>query len=420
MRALLAVMLLTAGVAQAATLKELLDAADKQNVDRRVSAEQRDRAAAEYRQSVASLFPALSAQGSWTNNQYPASFPNPMNPSQTLTIIAENQLDAQFRFDLPLIDTTRWFRAMASSSLLDSAELREASTRDLVKRQVVSAWYSYAALLAVRESALRSAKVADAQAELQEIRAKAGAATELEMLRARAEAQGRRQYIADTEANIANVRRSLRTLTGVEPGDVATLPEDDIRAAEPLEQLEQNVDQLPQVRAADRDSEAQGRLATAQRLAVLPTVSAQFTERLTNAAGFQGRNALYNAGVVISWRLDAPTFLGMSAATANENIAVLGTERARLVARDQIHGDWQRLNAALHKLEAAKAQQQANERAAQVSRDRYAAGAATQLDVITAERDLLSAEVNQISARTELAAARLSLRISAGQPLQVE
>jgi outer membrane protein len=63
---------------------------------------------------------------------------------------------------------------------------------------------------------------------------------------------------------------------------------------------------------------------------------------------------------------------------------------------------------------------QAAERAAQVARDRYAAGAATQIDVIQAERDLFGAEVSQTQARTELASARVALKISAGLPLQVE
>ena len=44
---------------------------------------------------------------------------------------------------------------------------------------------------------------------------------------------------------------------------------------------------------------------------------------------------------------------------------------------------------------------------------------ATQIDVIQAERDLFSAEVNQIQARTELASSRVSLRLSAGLPLQL-
>ena len=111
--------------------------------------------------------------------------------------------------------------------------------------------------------------------------------------------------------------------------------------------------------------------------------------------------------------------LGMGVARSQEQIASLAAERARLVARDQIHSDWQRLNASLQKIQAAKAQVEAAERAAQVAKDRYAAGAATQIDVIQAERDLFGAEVAMIQARTDLGSARLSLRISSGRPLEL-
>jgi outer membrane protein len=110
--------------------------------------------------------------------------------------------------------------------------------------------------------------------------------------------------------------------------------------------------------------------------------------------------------------------MNMSSQDASAGLARLALERVRLQARDQVHSDWQRLNASMIKIEAAAAQVEAAARAAQVARDRYAAGAGTQVDVIQAERDLFSSEVGQIQARTELASARASLRISAGLPLE--
>jgi len=165
---------------------------------------------------------------------------------------------------------------------------------------------------------------------------------------------------------------------------------------------------------------AVGKNADAARVALVPTLSGQFTERVSTLTGFTGAPDNWNGGLAATWRLDGPTVAGFKVQSAIESTASLAAERARLVARDQIHSDWQRLNAALQKIEAAKAQMQAAERAAQVARDRYAAGAATQIDVIQAERDLFGAEVSQIQARTELASARVALKISAGLPLQVE
>lgn len=435
----LVVVLGVASSAHAASLKELLDAADQQNVDRRISAEQRRRAEAEAVQAWTALLPVFTAQGVWTHNQYAATLELPITRTdnaadvvrpvrdmsgapvvRSATIQPYQQYDAVFRFDVPLIDVSRWFRIGAAREAEGAAADREDVTRDAVKRQVVGSYYAYAAALAVRESAKRSVKVAEAQAQLQEVRAKAGAATELERLRSLAEVQRNRQVVSDTEALVATNRRTLRTLTGTEPGELAALPDDDLRPEPPFEELEKNVDSLPAVRAAEHDVDAAARNAHSARLALVPTISGQFTERVSSATGFTGQASAWNGGLAATWRLDGPTVAGFRVQRAIEATAALAAERARLLARDQIHFDWQRLNAALQKVEAAKAQLQAAERAAQVARDRYAAGAATQIDVIQAERDYFSAEVGQIQARTELAGARLSLRISAAQPLQVD
>lgn len=408
---------LVSASASAESVKTFLDAAEQGSVDLRISVEQRNRAAAEYRQAWTGLLPTLTAQAGWTHNQYKAEFNNPL-AGTTVVIVPFDQLDAAFRFELPLIDTTRWFRAAASASAEEAAALREQAMRDAIRRQVVASYYGYAASLAVREASKRSAAVALEQLKLTEIRANVGTVTELDLLRAKAEAARTRQTLADTEALVATSRRTVRTLTGLEPPETLPLPVDDMTPAAALAELEARLEQLPAVQAADKDAQASGKIATASKLALVPIVSAQFTERLTNATSFTGQAAAYNAGINLVWRLDVPTFMGMQVQSSNEQTALLASERTRLVARDQINFDWQRLQAALIKIDAAKAQFEAAQRATQVAKDRYAAGAATQLDVITAERDVFGAEVSQIQARTELATARASLRISSALPLE--
>ena len=404
--------------ASAEGVKTFLEAAGQQNVDRRITVEQRNKAAADYRQAWTALLPSFTAQSSWTHNQYNAEITtNPLTGDKAI-IVPYDQIDAAFRFDLPLIDTTRWFRMLAASASEESTTLRDQAMRDLVNRQVVASYYGYAAALAVRESAKKSAAVATEQLKLMEIRASVGTVTELDRLRAKAEVARTGQVVADAESLVATSRRTLRTLSSLEPPETLPLPQDVITPEAALAELEGRVEQLPAVQAADKDLQATGRLATASRLALVPQISAQFTERLTNATSFTGKVASYNAGLSLVWRLDVPTFVAMQGQASNEQVAVLAGERARLQARDQINSDWQRLQAALIKIDAAKSQVEAAQRATQVARDRYAAGAATQVDVIQAERDVFGAEVSQIQARTELATARASLRISAALPLE--
>jgi outer membrane protein TolC len=412
------VVVLVASQAQAqvvAGLKEFLDAADQQNVDRRISLEQRERAVWEYRQAWTGLLPAFSASATYTR-QDPVTFQT--GPTTVITLSAQDQWDGTVRFDLPIIDTTRWMRVLAAGASEAGAKEREQVMRDLVRKQVVASYFGLAATQALRESSLKSLAVAEAQLKLQEIRVSAGAVTELELLRARAEVQRNRQLIVDTDSLVATSRRTLRTLSGREPPALVSLPEADLRPEPAFAELEQGLDGLPSVKAADRDAEAAGKLATAAKLALVPVIGAQITERFTNASGLLGKAAVYTTGATATWRLDGPTLMGIGVQSHAESTALLAAEKARQVARDQIHSDWQRFNAALQKIDAAETQVQAASRAAQVSRDRYAVGAATQVDVIQAERDLFTAEVAQIQARTDLATARLSLRLSAGRPLE--
>lgn len=432
-------------LAQWAPLKAHLDAAETQNVDRRMAVEQKERAQAEYRAAWTGLLPSLSASGGWTHNQYDAVFSQPAVDSGTglpkacmsdadcgadqtcgasricqvkLTIVPKNQLDAVLRFEVPLINTTVWMRSAAANAAQEAAAQRELSTRDQVRRGVVTGFYSYVGALNVLKAAKKSLAVAEEQARLTDIRYKAGAVTELETLRASAEVARNKQVVADAETLVVNTRQNLTTLSGLAPEPELEMPEDDVRPELGYEDLANRVENLPAVRAADRDAAAAGHFATASRLALVPMVNAQFTERFTNATGFQGSASLYNLGITFAWRLDVPTFQNMSVQSHVEQTARLGAEKVRLIARDTILADWQRFNAALVKIDAARAQVAAAERAAQVARDRYNAGAATQLDLIAAERDLFGASVNLIQARGELAQARLVLRISAGLPLE--
>jgi outer membrane protein TolC len=440
-------------------LKSFIDAAHKENVDRRISIEQRNKAVADFTAAWGGLLPALTVQGVWTHNQFAAELNVPktdadgkpvlqrdangqyvispalvrdpstgavnFNPNVgsatpeyvSRAIQLQDQLTAVFRIDLPIIDVARWVRIAGAGINKDSAELREAYMKDVITRQVVGAYYGYAAALALRQSAEKSFAAADAQAKLMEIRTKVGTSTELDLARARAEVQRNRQTVADAVSLIATSRRALRTLTSVEPPDTIAEWTDNMAPEPALEELEKRIDELPAVRASDKEAKAGELASTGAALTLVPTVNANFNENLSNASGFTGQNASYSLGLNAIWRLDVPTVANISGARALASQAKLAAEKTRLQSRDQLNADFQRFTAALIKIEAAKAQVAAAERAAQVSRDRYAVGAATQIEVIQAERDLFTSELGQIQARTELATARSSLRLSAALPL---
>lgn len=402
-------------------LTAFLESAQTRNVDARIAHEAAGSARASFDQQWGVLLPSLSANGGYTRNQYAATvdIPTGATSTQTITIIPRDQLEATLKAEVPLIDVSKWLKVGAAAESSSAAESKEQLTREQVRRQVVTAYFSWAGARGVLDSARKSLAVAKAQVEQQSARKEAGVATELELVRAAAEVERNTQVVADAEALLANSRRSLRTVSGLEPGEDAALPVDDLHPEPPLAELEGRAGELPAIASAEHDATAASRSWTAAAATLAPTLNAQFTQRFTNATGFQNQAAVWNAGVTFSWRADLGSVQGLRIASASEQTARLNAEKARLAAVDQIHSDWQRVRAAITKVRASRAQIESTRRAQALAKERNAAGVATQLDVIQADRDLFSAEMNDISARLDLATARASLRLSAGLPLEV-
>jgi outer membrane protein TolC len=118
----------------------------------------------------------------------------------------------------------------------------------------------------------------------------------------------------------------------------------------------------------------------------------------------------------VNWTLDPSTYHAAKAQRTAQTLAEIRADRARVNARDNIHSAWQAVRAELSKVTAARAEAQASKHAAELARERYQAGSATQLDVQQAERDSFGSEVSQIQAEADLAYARLALRIAVGSP----
>jgi outer membrane protein TolC len=410
--------LMTAVVALPALGQDLpsfLASAREKNVDARLATQSRVRAEAELGQNWGALLPVLTASGGYTRNQYEGAFTPPGGSALVITPI--DQLDATLKAELPLIDASRWLRTASAAASAEAAGERVRSTWESVQRAVVADYYNLVAAHAVLESAQRSLTLAEAQLEQTRSRAEAGVANELEVVRADAEVRRNEQLVADAESLLATSARTLQTATGLAPGRTPPLPEDDLHPEPPLADLEGRAGGLASVAAADRDAASASRALTAAGLALVPTVNAQFTQRFTNATGFSGEPAFYNAGVNFNWRLDVPAVHGLIGQRAQVATADLNLEKARDAARDQLHADWQKVRAALTKVRSAGAQVGSARRASALSHERYRAGVATQTDVIQAERDLFGAEVSDIQARAELAQARASLQLSSGNSL---
>ena len=130
--------------------------------------------------------------------------------------------------------------------------------------------------------------------------------------------------------------------------------------------------------------------------------------------GFGGHKVAWALALTASWRLDLVGINGARAAGAAADVAKTREDKARQSTRDKVHDAWQQVRAQIAKSRAARAQAKASTHAAQLAGESYAAGAATQLDLIQAQRDAFGAEVARIQADADLVYARANLRLQAG------
>ena len=377
------------------------------NAEARALERQRD---AEFDTATGRLLPSLNLLGQYTRNQYEALIPF---AGQTLTIQQYNGLDAFITAAVPVLDLAAWQRRSAARALFDAQLASSENVALTVDRNVARAYYQLVGSESLLGSAKKSLDLSQKNLDYVHTRRDLGVATELDFQRATADVARAKQDVATAEQAAANARRDIETISGLTPEPVTAFPEDDLHDEPPIAfWLGGKLDDLVPVRYAAMLTAAQAKNRDAAVAAWYPTVTGQFQERFTNAAGFTGRNEYFTITAVLGWRFDftiAPTVRAQNAAL---DAAAAREAKARRSVEDQIHQAYNQVVAGIEKARAARAQVEATALAIELSRDRYANGTATQLDVTQAQRDAFSAEVARISADADLAYARVLLRLS--------
>ena len=397
-----------------------LDAARETNPDTREARANTDTARAQSMVSVGRLLPGLSLRGSYGRNQYETSIalPSSGGSPQTVTITPYDQFEGVATVTVPLVNLADYWRTDVASLQTTSSKSQEASVALQVESRVVQAYYQTIADLALIAASERALEFSRASLALAQIRYQAGKTAAIDVDRAEAEVERQIQQLAAARFQLEVDRRSLRSLTGIEP-DIRSAPalQDDLREERPLDEFMASEAKLPSVAAAAAASRAQEQQAAAQRLTLLPVLAASFTERGTNAAGFSGHAWSWQAMLSLTWSFDLTSVGYIRQQDAQLGVAKAREEKVRITARDSIHRAWNAVDASIARVRSARKQAQVSRRAADLARDRYTAGAATQLDLLQAERDAFLSEINQIQADADLANARAQLRLAAGRSL---
>lgn len=366
------------------------------------------------------LLPSFTARGSATHNQFEAELPPGTFPGQTepITITPQNQFDATFQVDVPLVDLASYQRFRQARHLAKASELSRDSTGQVVQQAVAQAYFTFLGASALVQASEKSLTSAEANLAFVETRGELGAATELDLAQAEANVERCKQDIADARLLRTTSARNLETLTGMMPEEPVDHPVDNLEPEKPLNQWLDERD-TPRDRVQAELEKAAWASKKSASYALFPTLTASAQERISNAAGFSGQNASYSLSAVLTWRLDWSTYSTARSQAAAAEVQAISSERSRRSVEDTIFTAYHRVEAEIAKSAAARAREEAAERAARLSGDRYRAGTITQLDVIQSQRDAFNARAARIKADADLALARVLLRVSAGQSAQL-
>jgi outer membrane protein TolC len=373
----------------------------------------------------ARVLPGFTARGTYTRNQYDSVVdlgPTPGapagSPDLVVTIVPLYQWDGAATLTVPLVDLAGFWRIKSGKFASASAQHQLVNTRLLVESTVAQDYYQLVANMALVTSAQRALDVSRESLRLATVRRDAGVGPELDVDRARADVESQTQQVAAAQLQVALSARALTSASGVTPDErSAAAFVDALQDAPPLDAFENRLEGLPSVDAAKENRRSFEEAATAQRLALLPTLGGSVTERGTSAPGFTGHDFTWQAVLALSWQIDFSNRANIHLQDALTDQARAREIRARLAAADLIHRQWSTIAAGIVRSRSARAGQEAASHAVQQAHDRYEAGTITQLDLLTAQRDAFVADVTRIQADADLVNARAQLRLAAGSSL---
>jgi outer membrane protein TolC len=367
-------------------------------------------------EAFAQLLPSFTARGVFTHNQLEGVFDVPQADGSTNKLVFQprNQLDAFLTLSVPIVDLPGHARLRASRRASEAASLEHEATSRSISAQVAAAYYRMVGFSSLVRAANAGLAAATDNQKLVLQRQEAGAATELDTARATAAVARARADAEETELNLNLAARQLRALSGLVP-DLASPSEvapASLAPEGPLEQWLAKVPQTPAVRAAEAAEDASRLQRRAGTYAYFPTLSASADQRFTNATGFVGRNAVFALSATLTWQLDFGLPARARSQQAAADAASARAEKAASTLRENVAEQWHRVQANVSKVRASRAAQDAARLGNRLAKQRYAAGAATQVELVTAQKEAFDADAAVIQAEADLALARALLQIA--------
>ncbi len=322
--------------------------------------------------------------------------------------------------EAPLLDLAVYRRYKASKEGIRAAEADRTSVREenvfLVVSQYLGGLRAAADVKAARSRAELAKALLDQATDLQ----KNGVSAKIDTLRADVEYQNERQRLIESETQLKTSLFGLARLLNLDPAQdielvdqVSFFETPEFNAEQGLEAAYRARPELQALEARVRALELERRAASDQRLPKLSVTGAWAQQGLTMSSMIPTYN--YQAN------LDIPLYTGgrIRAQMAEADIELKKIAQNRQELRNRIALE---VKTAAAQLDSARSQVEVANRAVKLAdeevtqaRDRFSAGVASNIEVITAQDGLARANDNQIVALYRYNQARADLSRATGQ-----
>ncbi len=324
-------------------------------------------------------------------------------------------------FSVPIFDLTLWRRWQASKSNVTSTTAQEQTVREQVAALVVSQYLGGLRAAADVKSAQSRVDLAQALFDQAGDLKKNGVGTGIDVLRANVELQNESQRLINSQTQLKTTLYGLARLLNLKPEQNIELADEMSFFQTPAIAVDQSLEAAlanrPEMKALAARREALRREQEAARAERLPKLS------FGGNWAYQGLTTPAAAipTYVYSGNLDVPLFTGgrIQAQVAHAALEVRKLDQQRQEQTNQIVLDVKtavaQLESARHEVDVANLGVDLAREEVTQARDRFTAGVANNIEVISAQDALSRANDNQIQALYRYNQARADLARATGQ-----
>ena len=331
------------------------------------------------------------------------------------------QVDAVIAANIPLLVPAAYPALSGAKLAYKSQEKQLVVTTAQVLQSVASSFYAAAGTEEVVSARVHAIEVAQKTADNARIRLAAGVVNRVEVTRAELALIQAQQRLLEAQDQRAAAYRTLATLLKLQAGSfkVVPPPEPSLEPGTSDQLVGDALQRRPELASLDLAVQATSAQISSSWLRWSPTLSAFGNIRLTNATGFAGRIDYYAVGAQLDWLI----FDGFARdaarhqAEAQRRGSLLQLEQLRDSISDEVINARRSVLTRKQGLVAAQRSVSMAKETLDLVRVQYDAGTATQLDLLTAQDQLVLAEVGLAQARFDMSLSVINLRRLSGSPL---